>query len=198
MSESWRLFIAIELPDELSLKLRDIQDRLKKQPVSRAVRWVDPRGIHLTLKFLGDVPVAQRDPLQRVLERAVEVHAPFGLTAQEFGCFPNHKRPRVLWVGITGEIAALQGVRAEIESTVSPLGFPTEDRPFSPHLTLGRVRQEASREEAARAGAMLAELPATPLYDWQVNQVSLIRSELKPSGAVYTPIFHVALGGNRT
>jgi 2'-5' RNA ligase len=194
MPEMWRLFIAIELPEEVLSALVKIQARLKQQPSSQAVRWVDPKGIHLTLKFLGDVPVDQRDTLQDALTRAVHGLLPFDLATGGLGCFPNPKRPRVVWVGIQGQMDILHTLRDAVEAQIAPLGYPTEDRPFSPHLTLGRVRREADRRDVSRLGELVAGTALEQAVAWHINQVCLIRSELKPSGAVYTSLFQAALG----
>jgi 2'-5' RNA ligase len=193
MPEMWRLFVAIELPPELVVRLREIQDGLKRQVPRRTLRWVDPAGIHLTLKFLGDVPSAQRETLQNALDQAAQKHREFELTAQGLGCFPNPRRPRVVWAGIQPGGSALQALRDTLETLIAPLGYPTEDRPFSPHLTLGRVRQEASREDAQKLGNLVAAAPTSTIHQWRVNRVSLIRSELKPGGAVYSVLHHVGL-----
>ncbi len=193
MTEMWRLFIAIELPPNIVAGLSEIQNSLKKQVPPRAVKWVDPKGIHLTLKFLGDVPVVQRDMLQKALLETVQVQVPFVLTAGGLGCFPNTKRPRVVWVGLHEMGQNLVSLRDAVESQISPLGYPTEDRPFSPHLTLGRIHQEARREDLQRVGAIIEQASFETVFEWQVVGVSLMRSELKPGGAVYSELFHAPL-----
>lgn len=193
MDEMWRLFIAIELPAGVVDGLAALQARLKKTTPAQAVKWVPPQGIHLTLKFLGDYPVERRDLLEQALSRAVEGMTPFGLAAHGLGCFPNANKPRVIWVGLERDLAPLGALRDAVEAHVAPLGYPTEARAFSPHLTLGRVRQEARREDVQQIGQAVTRLAASEVYPWQVTALSLIRSELKPSGAVYTPLFHAPL-----
>lgn len=189
MAEMWRLFIAIELPPPVLAQLNQIEAFLKKSVPPGTVRWVNPEGIHLTLKFLGDVSVTKRDSLEKKLALAVEGRAPFILAAGGLGCFPNTRQPRVVWVGIHESSEALLALRNAVEEHVSPLGYPTEDRPFSPHLTLGRVKREAPRSDAQKLGELIARAPAFDAQRWQVTGIRLIRSELKPSGAVYTPLF---------
>jgi 2'-5' RNA ligase len=193
MAEMWRLFIAIELPPAVIAQLTQVQDHLKKHVSSSVVRWVNPNGIHLTLKFLGDAPVEQRQTLEESLAKAVQGHKPFTLAAEGLGCFPNLKQPRVVWIGIHESVEALLALRNAIETRIAPLGYPTEDRAFSPHLTLGRIRREAQRSDAQKFGDLVAHTTPPDPQRWQVQQVSLIRSELKPTGAVYTPLCHAPL-----
>jgi 2'-5' RNA ligase len=193
MSEAWRLFIAIELPDNILAALANLQQRLKQVTPPKTVRWVNPGGIHLTLKFLGDVPVARRPVIEKALEQAVHDHDELDLRAGGLGCFPNTRRPRVLWVGISGQTEALAALRDSVEALIAPLGFPTENRPFDPHLTLGRVQRHASKDHIAHVGQVIADAePGTPL-GWHAGGVTLIRSQLNPGGAVYTPLCHVPL-----
>jgi 2'-5' RNA ligase len=193
MADMWRLFIAVELPSSVLAELAEIQDHLKKRTPPGTVRWVNPGGIHLTLKFLGDVSVTKRDSLEKALANAVEGHAPFTLSTGSLGCFPNADRPRVVWIGLQNQIEALAAVRDAVERLIAPLGYPTEDRSFSPHLTLGRVQREARRDNIQKLGELIANSPTPTAQHWQVTGVSLIRSELKPTGAVYTPLFHAPL-----
>ena len=191
--ESWRLFIAIELPPHVLDHLSALQDWLRERVPPRTVRWVAPQGIHLTLKFLGEVPLQQREALQKALAHAVHPHAPFELAAGGLGCFPNPRRPRVAWVGVHQNAEALRGLRDAVEAHMAPLGYPTETRPFHPHLTLGRVRKDARRQDVQALGTLIAKSAFPQRETWTVHNVALIRSQLKPSGAVYTPLFHASL-----
>jgi 2'-5' RNA ligase len=195
MVDKWRLFIAVELPPAVLSLLSQVQEQLKKRTPPGTVRWVNPDGIHLTLKFLGDVPVGQRGELERALTTAVQGHAPFTLSVSDLGCFPNPRQPRVVWVGIHETSGALLALRNAVEEHIAPQGYPTEDRAFSPHLTVGRVRREARRADVQKLGELVAGTPSSEESQrWQVTSVSLIRSELKPGGAVYTPLVHAPLG----
>ncbi len=191
--ESWRLFIAIELPPHVLAHLEALQQWLQERTPPHTVRWVAPQGIHLTLKFLGDVPTQKRAALQDALAHAVRAHAPFELSLGGFGCFPNPQRPRVAWVGVQKDLDALRRLRDAIEAHVAPLGYPTETRPFHPHLTLGRVRRDARRQDARALGTLLTEGTHAQRKTWAVHEVTLFRSQLRPSGAVYTPLFHAPL-----
>lgn len=189
MSENWRLFIAVDLPDQVLDSLRRTQNKLKKVTPERAVRWVRVEGIHLTLKFLGDTPPDQVDDLVRVLGEAVSTHRCFELHTHGLGCFPNTDRPRVVWVGVNGAVRPLGALQADVEQGMQSLGFEAESRQFSPHLTLGRLSRNASRQDAMQVGeAVQANQSKFPPVSWQVDSVSLIRSQLKPSGSVYTHV----------
>lgn len=193
MSETWRLFIALELPPDVSKTIEQTQSDLKRLVPSRAARWVRLEGIHLTLKFLGDVPVGQVDDLNSALVEAASRHRTFELSMQGMGCFPDAKRPRVLWLGVTGDMPQLRALQADVEKHISPLGYPPESRRFSPHLTLARADRRASREDLARLGKLSEDHDPGHLISWRVDTVSLMRSQLKPSGAVYTQIGHTTL-----
>jgi 2'-5' RNA ligase len=193
MADMWRLFIAIELPDEVLSGLAGIQTALKEQAPPHTVRWVGADGIHLTLKFLGETPAVKRASLEKALAQAVVGHTPFALATGSLGCFPNARQPRVVWVSIQHDVDALKAVRDAVEEHIAPLGYPTEDRAFNPHLTLGRVHRDARRDDVRQLGDMIANPPVSDIREWQVTGVSLIRSELKPSGAVYTPLFNAPL-----
>jgi 2'-5' RNA ligase len=193
MADMWRLFIAVELPSAVLAQLAEIQEHLKRRTPPGTVRWANPDGVHLTLKFLGDVSVTKRNSLEKALVKAVEGHASFTLSTGSLGCFPNANRPRVLWIGLENQIEALAALRDAVERLIAPLGYPTEDRPFSPHLTLGRVQRDARRDDIQKFGELIANSPTPTAQRWQVTGVSLIRSELKPTGAVYTPLFHAPL-----
>lgn len=195
MPEMWRLFIAIPLPDVVVSYLRAIQENLRQQAPARTVRWVAPEGIHLTLKFLGDVPLTHAGDIEGALVEAARAHDGFALSIGGLGCFPNPNRPRVLWAGIEGERHALAALRDDVERQVAPLGYPTEDRPFSPHLTLGRIRPEASRTDAATVGSLLGHVTVGTAHTWRVGHVSLMRSELSPRGAIYSELARAPLRG---
>lgn len=193
MAEMWRLFIAIEIPAAVLDELMAIQNRLKEEAPSGTVKWVRPQGIHLTLKFLGDVPVTKRDTLENALGSAVKTHSPFTLAATGLGCFPNLKRPRVVWVGVAQQLVELGALRDAVEEHIAPLGYPTEDRPFNPHLTLGRIKREARRDAIQQVTRLVEATTVDARYTWEVDAVHLIRSELKPTGAVYTQLYQAPL-----
>jgi 2'-5' RNA ligase len=193
--ETIRAFIAIPLPHPLLDRLSALQRQLESQIPSRSVRWVRAEGIHLTLKFLGDTPTEKLPDIKRALA-AVARHAPAcTFTVGELGCFPNPRRPRVVWVGVqepTGRLAALQDA---IEEVMAPLGYPPEGRGFTPHLTLGRVRRGARRDDVARVGEVVAGTTVESLAEISGDHFALIRSVLKPTGAEYTTLEKFVLHG---
>jgi 2'-5' RNA ligase len=191
--EVQRLFIAIELPDQVRLALWRIQARLKQADRETIIRWTNPDGVHLTLKFLGETPATQEAAICRALHEAAQGHASFALELAGPGCFPNTRRPRVVWAGVSGALDALNALRDAVERTVAPLGFPTDTRPFSPHLTLGRARQGASSAALAALGAHIDRGGTFEPVGWQVTGLSLMRSDLRPTGAVYRQVAHIPL-----
>jgi RNA 2',3'-cyclic 3'-phosphodiesterase len=186
--ESLRLFVAIELPPAVREALATLQKRLQAFDRDRAVRWTAIDNIHLTLKFLGETPASRRPEIETALNQAVAGHKPFDLTIEGAGCFPDLRKPRVVWAGAGGELKALHVLRDSVEQAIAPLGYPTEDRPFSPHFTLGRARQEAPRPALASLGEKIGKAEVGRLAAWRVEGVSLMQSDLRPSGAVYTQL----------
>ncbi|MBN1660365.1 MAG: RNA 2',3'-cyclic phosphodiesterase [Anaerolineae bacterium] len=189
-----RTFIAIELDDELCTNLGRIQDRLRNQTSPGSVRWVRPEGIHLTLKFLGDTTEAQAEQVQEALARAAATVEPFSFSVGTLGCFPNARQPRVVWVGIHESTGALARLQRAVEAEVSPLGFPTERRTFSPHLTLGRIGQRATKSEVREVGEVVVANDVGIVDTMDVAHVAYIKSDLRPTGAVYTTLSEAALG----
>ncbi len=190
--EQIRSFIAIELPDELKSELVQLEARLKSGGQS-GVKWVDPYGIHLTLKFLGSIAVDRVEGITRAMEEAARGISPFRLEVKELGVFPNFKRVQVAWVGISGEADKLVQLQKRIESNLAPLGFAPESRPFTPHLTLARLRNQASLEERQRFGQLIADITFEAACPIEVDAISLIRSQLTREGAIYTRINSVRL-----
>jgi 2'-5' RNA ligase len=161
----------------------------------RTIRWVRPGGIHLTLKFLGDVNPADIQNVHQVILDTVPKFSPFSFSVGGLGCFPNARRPRVIWVGVqeeSGEMAALHG---ELEQAFAALGFERENRRFHPHLTLGRIRRGVGQAERRAVGEALGRVDDSSLGDVNVNEICLFRSQLKPSGAVYTRLLAARLEG---
>jgi 2'-5' RNA ligase len=190
-----RAFIAIPLPQSLLERLSMLQQRLEKHMPHRGVRWARSEGIHLTLKFLGDTPTGKLPDIKQALS-VVARHTPTcTFTAEGLGCFPNLRRPRVIWVGIQEPTGTLVALRDAIEEVVAPLGYPPEGRKFTPHLTLGRIRRRTSRGDAARIGEVVTNwvgrmdnTSVETLAEVTVEHFALIRSVLKPTGAEYTTL----------
>lgn len=190
-----RTFIAVELDEELRTNLRRLQERLRGQVAPQSVRWVRPEGVHLTLKFLGDTPLSRLDEIRAAVARAATEVGPFTFTVGGLGCFPNTRRPRVVWVGLQEPSGKLARLRDAVEAHVAPLGFPTEARKFSPHLTLGRVQRRASKSEIVEIGQVVAASELGTLDEMAVAVLSYIKSDLRPSGAVYTTLLEAELTG---
>jgi 2'-5' RNA ligase len=193
--EKIRTFIAIELDESIKDGLTKLQERLKGKAPRGSVRWVRSEGIHLTLKFLGDVPADQIEEITTALQKSCQGVASFSLSCGGMGCFPNLNRPRVVWVGIQEETGTLAQLKKAIEGNVAPLGYPTEKRKFSPHLTLGRVQRRASSGDQRQLGDLIGTLEIGLLGQMEVHSVNLMRSDLRPSGAVYTRLAKVELKG---
>jgi len=193
--EQIRSFIAIELPDEVKSALTQLQAQLKtgKQP---SVKWADPYGVHLTLKFLGNIAVDKVSEITGAIEEAAQGISPFYLEVKGLGAFPNFKRVRVVWVGVEGELAPLKQLQQRIESNLAPLGFAPESRPFTPHLTLARLREQASPDARENFGQLLADTRFETTYGFKVDSVNLIRSELTREGAIYSRLSLVTLSQN--
>jgi len=160
----------------------------------RSVKWVAADGIHLTLKFLGDTHEVKIAGIRDGLMRATRPIVPFSFSVSGLGCFPNMKQPRVVWAGIEPEgVKALRQLWKSVEDQIAPLGYPTEARGYSPHLTLGRVRREASPAEAAQIGEAVRVAPHVAFGPEAVSAVSLMKSELRPGGPIHTSLFVVKL-----
>ncbi|MGQ9628137.1 MAG: RNA 2',3'-cyclic phosphodiesterase [Anaerolineae bacterium] len=191
--EKIRTFIAIELSQEIRAGLAEIQERLKAQAPPEAVRWVQPESIHLTLKFLGEVPAVKMESIRQALERAVGSVAPFSLSCGGLGCFPNPKRPRVIWVGVEEKTGRLSWMQQAVEAALSPLGYRPEARPFHPHLTLGRVQSRVGAADLRRMSELMASVKVGHIGEMEARYISLMRSDLHPEGAIYTQLAQVNL-----
>ena len=183
-----RSFIAIELPEETLQNLAAIQEQLKG---SRAgVRWVKPGSIHLTLKFLGNIPAAQVDEIAAAATQVVVDEPPITLCAAGLGAFPSYRKPRVIWVGLRGEVDRLTNVQAGLEKALEPLGFALEGRGFRPHLTIGRVKDRRGLQSLIEAMST-QELPEFNSFD--ADEIILYKSDLRPTGAIYTKLHRMPL-----
>ena len=174
-----RTFVALELPGVVAKALAAIIDRLKV--TTGGVRWVRPEGIHLTLKFLGDVEEARIPEIVAAVQQSAGKAALFTLETSDVGGFPGLDRARVLWVGLGGDLEALEGLQQEVERALGSLGFPPEQRKFFPHLTLGRARRHPVKIAANPAGAVKT-------VSFRPDRVAVMKSDLQPDGAVYTAL----------
>lgn len=187
-----RAFIAIHLPSEIRHNLEQVLKDLYSRWPQAPVRWVPAGNIHLTLKFLGEVSTANLPLLIKSLAAEAARRPAFEISVGGLGAFPSLRRPRVVWVGVEAppELGALQhGVEAEM----AHLGYAPEERAFSPHLTLGRVARNVSPDEQTRLSALLSAAKVGFLGAVRVQNIQLFRSDLQPSGAVYTSLFSAPL-----
>jgi 2'-5' RNA ligase len=190
--EQIRSFIAIELPDELKAGLTRLQARLKAGTQS-PIKWVDPNSIHLTLKFLGNIPADTTGDVTGAMEAAARGIPPFRLEVKGLGVFPSLKRVQVIWVGVGGEVDRLGQLQKRLESSLTPLGFTPESRPFTPHLTLARLRDRASPDDRQRVGQLIAGTGFETAYSIAVDAINLMKSQLTREGAIYSRISSVRL-----
>jgi 2'-5' RNA ligase len=194
LPEELRLFVACELPPEWLAALRTASRALARSGLGD-LRWVRPEGIHLTLKFLGEVGTHLLPDLADAMVRATASQAPFQLTLSGLGSFGGRRGVRVLWAGVGGDLASLTALQARVDAVMSDLGFARELRPFSPHLTLARVPERTAPDTGARVVAALRRVTLPDVAPLQVTEISLIRSQLGPSGARYTPLTAAPLAG---
>ncbi|MHB9130494.1 MAG: RNA 2',3'-cyclic phosphodiesterase [Armatimonadota bacterium] len=178
-----RSFIAVEVDPAIIRRLAEVQAHLRGAGAD--VSWSRPEGMHLTLKFLGNVAEERIPAIGDALAEVAEHHTPFTVTVAGSGGFPTARRPRVVWAGISDGTTELTALAVDVETTLATLGFPPEERPFRPHLTLGRVKSPGGADKLA---ALLAEHADDQFGAMQVTEIILMRSELSPKGARYTPL----------
>ncbi len=190
-----RLFVAIELPDDVRASLAATMQRLRDAGAADALRWVRPESIHITLKFLGAVEDERVPALRTALRLGVHDAAPFDLATGALGSFGGRRNLRVVWTGVAGDTHALDSLAERVEAALTPLGFPRESRPFAAHLTLARVHDGTPPQERERIHALLATVPPPPATVFHVDRCSLMRSRLQRGGAIYDALNIYDLGG---
>jgi 2'-5' RNA ligase len=184
-----RAFVAVEIPPGLLESLAAVQGELRRRGVQ--ARWTRPENLHLTLRFLGDVPAERVANLATALRSAVAGHSGFRLTSAGIGVFPGLRRPRVLWAGLRGATADLARLQQEIEERLEAIGFPREARDFHGHLTLGRFDERVSAGLVADA---IAAYASASFGSFDVREVVLFQSDLQPRGPVYAALARAPLG----
>jgi 2'-5' RNA ligase len=192
-----RTFVAVEPDLSLRKTLAKVQAELRlvferARGHELRMQWIKPEAIHLTLKFLGNVPEEQLPELQSVLDRVVQGHTRFLLMIDQLGVFPHLRLPRILWVGMAAGSQPLARLVADVESAFVARGYARETKPFTPHLTLARVKDGFSDVGRVLVQERVLER-AWPLGPLTVETVSLMKSELQPSGAVYTALHRAHL-----
>ena len=186
-----RAFLAIDPPTAVLENIQAIQNRLRKS-IQGTIRWVRPEGIHLTLKFFGDIAIQDKENISEVVAKRSRTVPPFSLEVRRLGAFPDPTRPRVIWLGITGQLDPLLNLQQDMEEDFLLLGFPKEDRPFRAHLTMGRVKVPKGIIGLAPAVEAGEKLTAG---NFTVGEVGLFRSNLSPQGAIYTKLAAFPLQG---
>lgn len=179
-----RAFLAVEIPPDIKNRIREIQKGLT--PIVQDIRWTRPEGIHLTLKFFGNISKDDIPFISRVVEQKTKDITPITLNVNAIGVFPGPSRPRVLWIGMQGEIDRLSRLQDEIEYDLQECGFQREKRNFEPHLTLGRARSQ--RKMFTGIAKVLADRKTYQAGQFGVRGLTLFKSELKPEGALYTKL----------
>ncbi|MDX1415257.1 MAG: RNA 2',3'-cyclic phosphodiesterase [Candidatus Promineifilaceae bacterium] len=174
-----RAFVAIQLPRSVRNELERVNESLAVQLPRGSVRWVKPERMHLTLRFLGDTVVSKLPPIYAILDQTAAQHQTFALNLHQLGCFPNCKRPRVIWAGIQGQLDAASALKQDLDQALLTLGWEQEQRPFRPHLTLGRVKD--SRKLRAVNWNVEVQKLSLP-----VDSMHLVESKLTPDGPIYT------------
>jgi 2'-5' RNA ligase len=188
-----RSFIALDLSPDLLSRLEQVIRQLRELLPGPSVRWLPVKNIHLTLKFLGDVSATNLDSLFKVLAAEAEKQPTFEISLGGLGAYPSNQRPRVIWVGVTAP-EALSALHKGIDDETEALGYPGEERKFTPHLTIGRVSRNASSHEVRRISEALANTKLGSLGSLSIQEVHFYRSDLHPSGAEYTRLFSATLG----
>ena len=188
-----RSFVAFELPVEIRGIITGICEEVRHLPLD--VRWVKPSGIHLTVVFMGNVEKRSMGPIQEAVGRVCLEYGPFSLALRGMGVFGSRRSPRVLWIGLDGEIDRMAGFRDRLQDALGPFGIRQEKRPFRPHLTLGRFRKGAVRDKALND--LLDQYRGLGSPRCGVDELTMFRSDLGPGGAVYHALKRWPLGGSR-
>ncbi len=194
--ETIRTFIAINLTEETRTAVTKMQSQLKSKTPPYSVRWIAPQTMHLTLHFLGDTDTTKIDDIAAVLKECASGYQSFPLTIAGLGCFPNLRRPRVIWLGLDHNATPLKQLHSTLgEMLNQTIGFEPENRPYSPHLTIGRVKKGIPERHLRQLAAMLTEQQARIkiLSVLPIKSIHLMQSELKPTGPIYTSLAEVTI-----
>ena len=184
-----RLFIAVDIAEPVRKRLGEFIAQLDH--AARGAKWISPKNIHVTLKFLGHVEENKAEKISSVLEEVAARHTVFDLDLVGTGAFPNASRPRVIWVGGHDQSGTLYRLQADVEAAMIALGFVPEDRAFVAHLTLGRIKSPTPNPKLAVA---LESAKSKSFGLTHVGEIHLIQSQLHPTGAIYTKIGSWQLG----
>lgn len=192
--EAWRLFFAVELPAEIRERAFELVHQISRR-IPQVVKWVEVRNLHITLKFLGGVAAERIGEVIQVGRKAAKVGEPAELVLSGAGAFPSARNARVLWIGVSGDVDVLGRVAGELERLSAETGLAApEDRPFRPHLTIGRVRRGTRIPDLS---SVFAELGEPEVGRVAVEEFVLMRSHLSPHGPTYEVVERLMLGGGR-
>jgi len=178
-----RLFIAVNLEEELKKRIVPLEEELKKTGAD--VKWVEVKNLHLTLKFLGEVEEKKVTQIEQIITSTLVNFPSFEMRLSGFGVFPNLNYPRVVWIGIEEGKEQLKVLSEKVESSLIPLGFPKEKRPFTAHLTVGRVRSAKNKNQLI---SIIEEKKNIEIGKQRVEKIYLMQSFLKPTGPIYVPL----------
>jgi 2'-5' RNA ligase len=187
-----RAFLACELPAQLQDSIVSTTAGLRDRLGLELVRWVPSRNIHLTLKFLGDVSPSGLDLVKGLLQTTAAQYQPFEVQVEGFGGYPNLRRAHVLWVGVTAP-GLLTSLQRDLDAGTARLGYASDERAFTPHLTVGRVRQNAGGADLQKIRAEVESLKLGYVGGTRVQAIHLFKSDLEPTGSVYTKLFTAGL-----
>jgi 2'-5' RNA ligase len=191
-----RSFIAVKIPVEFQSAIAHNTASLQKALPKPLVRWVTPQNLHLTLKFLGDVSPANLEHLADVLKVEAAAYEPFSMSVGGLGAFPTPRRARVIWIGLEAPVS-LAALQHGVEAATARLGYGLEERPFSPHLTIGRVGQNVSTADLQRIRTALEATTVGALGTIRVDAIHIFKSDLQPGGAVYTHLYSLPMKPGR-
>ena len=195
-TEQFRLFIALPVPEPVKEELRRLQDELRERLPGNEVRWTRPGQIHLTLKFLGNIPVARVGELTEAVRTACSPFSPFQVRAGRIGFFPDVRRPRVIWAWVHDDHGQLPRLQRALDEATALFGSHKEEQEFTGHLTVGRVK--ALKPARVHLLAELARGMADRVFgDWTVDKVEIMRSELSAEGSHYSSVAEIALPGGK-
>ena len=192
MTEDIRAFLAIEVSDDVKSALTELTNHLDRARID-GLKPVRPENMHLTLKFFGDVSSTRVDSIVGTITRAAKAMHPFTLRLGNVGAYPNSRNPRVLWVGLDGDVVSLQEAHSRIENALVGINIKPDSRKFSPHLTVARLRNRSSPSERRRAAEVLLTAEYQTRHPIPVERFSLIRSILRPEGPQYTTLADITL-----
>jgi RNA 2',3'-cyclic 3'-phosphodiesterase len=189
MERTLRAFVAFKLPEHVMDRAAALQGALKASGLK--LQWVKPQNLHLTLKFLGDIPEADVSKVGAAIDHVVGNEPPLEMTLQGMGAFPGIKRPRVLWVGFGGHVQDLKRLHLKLEDQLDKIGFDRDKRGFKAHLTIARIKRRVAPERLLDAIKALGDFPP---HSFVARKMVLYKSDLRTQGAVYTPLAEAELG----